>query len=154
VKGLSPFSSKLGRRCHSQVKRTKVRQRLPFLFSQALTSQVGIRILRKDKILDWLGFKGTNKVYSAYPAVKIARFGVRKEFKRQNIGTHTINMIKKMFVTHNRTGCRFITVDAYNEADVLPFYQHNDFQFFSEKDKNKNQRAMFFDLKRLDINKL
>ena len=107
--------------------------------------------IRKDKILNRLGFRGTKKDYPSYPAVKIARFGVRKELKRQNIGTHTMNMIKKMFITNNRTGCRFLTVDAYNEDDVLPFYQHNDFQFFSDKDKNKKLRAMFFDLKRLNI---
>jgi hypothetical protein len=106
--------------------------------------------IRRDKIIDWLDFKGNpNKRYATYPAVKIARFGVKNEFKGQHIGSHAINMIKSLFVTNNRTGCRFLTVDAYNNSDVLKFYQSNDFQFFNDKDKNKEQRAMFFDLKRL-----
>lgn len=75
--------------------------------------------IRKKKIIDWLGFRDTKKVYPSYPAVKIARFGVQKEFRRKNIGTHTMNMIKKMFVTNNRTGCRFLTVDAKNLTVLL-----------------------------------
>ena len=109
--------------------------------------------IRKEKILDWLGFKNTKKVYPSYPAVKIARLGVKNEFRGKQIGTHTINMMKKLFTTNNRTGCRFLTVDAYNEPEILKFYQNNDFQFFSDKDQKKAQRAMFFDLKRLVINK-
>lgn len=54
-----------------------------------------------------------------------------------NIGSHTLNMIKKLFVTENRTGCRFITVDAYNNEEVLQFYQKNEFQFFYDKDEDK-----------------
>lgn len=109
--------------------------------------------IRKEKIIDRLGFKDTKKAYPSYPAVKIARFGVKNEFKRQSIGTQTINMIKKMFVTNNRTGCRFLTVDAYNKNYVTNFYENNDFQFLSVKDKSKKLRAMFFDLKRLIPNK-
>ncbi|SLM30375.1 hypothetical protein MTBBW1_2200029 [Desulfamplus magnetovallimortis] len=55
----------------------------------------------------------------------------------------------QLFLLDNRTGCRLITVDAYNDSKVLKFYQKNDFSLFSEKDKNKKTRAMFFDLKRL-----
>jgi len=107
--------------------------------------------VRKEKLLAWLRFDDPQKIYPAYPAVKIARFGVCTQYQRNNIGTHTVNMIKKMFVTNNRTGCRLITVDAYNEKEVIDFYSKNNFQFFSEKDKKKKQRAMFFDLKRLKI---
>ena len=107
--------------------------------------------IRKEKVMQWLDFRGTKKDYPDYPAVKIARFGVKKEFARQNIGTNTMNMIKTMFRTDNRTGCRFVTVDAYNEAEVLSFYQKNDFQFFSDKDIRKQQRAMFYDLKRFKL---
>ena len=104
--------------------------------------------IKKEKIKGWLTFKNNKKIYPAYPAVKIARFGVQNEFQRKEIGSHTINMIKMMFITNNRTGCRFLTVDAYNEKQTVDFYEKNDFQVFSDKDKNKLQRAMFFDLKR------
>lgn len=107
--------------------------------------------VKKNKVGWWLGFKDQKKVYPFYPAVKIGRLGVRKELRRQELGTHLMNMIKTMFITDNRTGCRFLTVDAYNEDDVLPYYLKNDFQFFSNKDENKRTRAMFFDLKRLRI---
>lgn len=91
------------------------------------------------------------KQYPFLPAVKITRFGVSVEFRRNNIGSHTLNMIKQLFVTENRTGCRLLTVDAYNKPEVLSFYQKNDFQFFYERDADKPQRAMFYDLQRLII---
>lgn len=82
------------------------------------------------------------------PAVKLTRIGVMKDFQGMNIGSHALNMIKKFFTTDNRTGCRFITVDAYNTESVIRFYEKNGFQPFSDKDKNKQNRSLFFDLKR------
>lgn len=89
------------------------------------------------------------KQYSYLPAVKLTRFGVQKEFQGNNIGTHVLNMVKKFFITDNRTGCRFLTVDAYNKPRILSFYEKNEFKPFTAKDKNKKLRALFFDLKRL-----
>jgi ribosomal protein S18 acetylase RimI-like enzyme len=104
--------------------------------------------VRRQNIWDCLKLAETKK-YPNYPAVKITRLGVAKPFQRKDIGSHMLNMIKKFFVTNNRTGCRLLTVDAYNEGNVLSFYILNGFQFISQKDKNKKQRAMFYDLKRL-----
>lgn len=84
--------------------------------------------------------------YKVWPAVKIARLAVRQEVQGKNIGTHTINLLKSLFVTENRTGCRLMTVDAYNKPRVLNFYEQNGFQFLTDSDKNKNSRAMWFDL--------
>ncbi len=91
------------------------------------------------------------KRYPFLPAVKITRLGVQKDFHGLGVGSHLINMIKKLFITRNRTGCRFLTVDAYNRDDntAVRFYQKNGFQFFSDKDIHKQTRAMYFDLKRL-----
>jgi len=89
----------------------------------------------------------------AYPAVKITRLGVHHEVQRNNIGSFLLNVTKQFFVTDNRTGCRFLSVDAYNRDNILKFYIKNDFQFFYDKDKNRKTRAMFFDLKRLNLNK-
>ena len=89
------------------------------------------------------------KRYRYLPAVKLTRFGVQKEFQGKNIGTHALNMTKKLFITDNRTGCRFLTVDAYNNPRTLSFYEKNGFKVFSDKDKEKATRAMFFDLRRL-----
>lgn len=90
-----------------------------------------------------------SKHYPFLPAVKITRFGINLPFQGMDLGSHTLNIIKKLFITENRTGCRFLTVDAYNNNKVLHFYQKNKFKFFYNKDKDKATRSMFFDLKRL-----
>lgn len=87
------------------------------------------------------------KRYKNLPAVKIARLGVHKDYKRQTLGTQLLDYIKVWFVKDNKTGCRYITVDAYNEPGVLSFYEKNGFNCFSDKDKNKKARHMYFDLK-------
>jgi GNAT superfamily N-acetyltransferase len=91
------------------------------------------------------------KRYPFLPAVKITRLGVSRSIQSLGVGTQIINMIKKLFVTDNRTGCRFVTVDAYNNPRTLNFYQKNYFSFFSDKDKDRQNRSMFFDLKRLSL---
>lgn len=90
------------------------------------------------------------KRYPSLPAVKLTRFGVAKMFQRMNIGTNALNMVKKFFTIDNRTGCRFITVDAYNQPEVINFYEKNEFKLLTHKDKNKDTRSLFFDLKRLE----
>lgn len=93
------------------------------------------------------------KQYPFLPAVKIARLGVLSPFQGNNIGTLLINMSKNMFLRDNRTGCRFMTVDAYNKPQVINFYQKNGFAFLSEADQKKETRSMYFDLKRLAASK-
>jgi ribosomal protein S18 acetylase RimI-like enzyme len=89
------------------------------------------------------------KRYSSMPAVKIARLGVKSDLQGKNVGTLIINMSKKFFITDNRTGCRFLTVDSYNKERVIGFYKKNDFQFLGEHDADKGTRIMYLDLKRL-----
>jgi GNAT superfamily N-acetyltransferase len=86
--------------------------------------------------------------YPFLPAVKLTRFGVKKQLQGHNIGTHALNMVKQLFITDNRTGCHFITVDADNKPRVIQFYERNGFNLLTNQDKGRNQRAMFFDLKR------
>jgi len=110
--------------------------------------------IRREKFnkINKLKSFSTQKNYPSYPAVKITRLGVHHEFQRNNIGSFLLNITKQFFITDNRTGCRFLTVDAYNRDNILKFYTKNDFQFFYDKDKNRKTRAMFFDLKRLNLN--
>ena len=83
-----------------------------------------------------------------YPAVKIGRLGVST--KQRGIGSEIIFFIKNWFTTENKTGCRFVLVDAYNRADVVKFYQEkNGFMFLTEKDTDKKTRLMYFDLIRM-----
>lgn len=81
-----------------------------------------------------------------YPAVKIGRLAISEEFVGLGIGRDIIRLIKFMFTHGNRTGCRFITVDAYSNA--VGFYQKCGFDFISHKDKGDVTRLMYYDLKR------
>lgn len=79
--------------------------------------------------------------------MKIGRIGVNKEYQRRDIGTQMIDFIKRFFILENKTGCRFLTVDAYNKPRILKFYEDNGFTFYTEKDVNKQTRTMKYDLK-------
>jgi len=81
-----------------------------------------------------------------YPAVKIGRLAVSKNFSGLGIGSKMIGTVITMYLEHQqRAGCRFASVDAYKGA--IPFYQRSDFKFLTEKDKDEDTRAMYFDLK-------
>ena len=77
--------------------------------------------------------------------------------------TRTMDFIKGWFRYDNKTGCRFIIVDAYNEEPVIKFYQRNDFSFLQPEEDELTQlheergeeaelktRHMLFDLGRLE----
>lgn len=85
--------------------------------------------------------------YHQFPAVKIGRLGTHRALARSGIGTAVLNIIKDLFITSNRTGCRFITIDARNDPYVLKFYEKNGFMYYSKKDTNKYSRQMYYDLK-------
>ena len=94
-----------------------------------------------------------------YPAVLIGRLGVNKNFQGSKIGTELMNFIKSWFVHFgNKTGCRYIVVDAYNEERALRYYEKNGFDcIFSTEEQEINHtgacedkplatRLMYFDL--------
>lgn len=85
------------------------------------------------------------KRLKSYPAVKLCRLGVDVSARGFHIGSWMLDYIKSMFVVSNKTGCRFLTVDAYLAA--IPFYEKNGFVFLNETDKNNPYtRLMYFDL--------
>jgi len=88
------------------------------------------------------------KRLKSYPAVKIARLGVDITLKGQGIGGKALDFIKRYFVADNKTGCRFITVDAY--AAAVPFYIRNGFVPLNDEDIDDPTRLLYFDLKDLD----
>lgn len=71
------------------------------------------------------------KRINSYPAVKIGRLAVSEEFSNQGIGCQILDFVKTLFTFNNRTGCRFITVDAYRRA--LPFYAKMDLSLLQRK---------------------
>ena len=82
---------------------------------------------------------------SSYPALKIGRLAVCLEMRGSNIGTNIIKFISMLFSTRPVTGCRFITVDAYNSA--VGFYRKCDFKCLEQQDSHDETRLMYFDLK-------
>lgn len=98
----------------------------------------------------------------SYPAVLIGRLGVSNSLKGKGlgIGSQIINFLKDWFrSTENKTGCRFLVVDAYNTPNTLHFYEKNGFKpLFKQEDEERHffrlndndplkTRFYFFDLK-------
>lgn len=104
------------------------------------------------------------KQMRSYPAVLIGRLGVSKEYRRiegdeKSIGDQLLDFIKSWFIDKaNKTGCRFIIVDAYNEIVPLRYYKRNGFiELFGSEDQEKeytnfpmerrlSTRLLYFDL--------
>ena len=84
------------------------------------------------------------KRLKSYPAGKLCRLAVDNAAKNLHIGSNLIRFIKGYFITDNKTGCRFLTVDAY--ADAIPFYLKNGFVPLNENDAGQATRLLFFDL--------
>lgn len=83
-----------------------------------------------------------------YPAVLVARLGVSKDFRSLHIGSDILSYIKLWFLDpYNKTGCRFIVVDAYNTPGTLNFYRHNGFnEVFSTEKQEKDYRHLKSDI--------
>ena len=103
------------------------------------------------------------KSLSSYPATLIGRLGVNSEFSGKGIGTELMGFIKRwMLLPSNKTACRYLTVDAYNNGSVLKFYETNGFKaLFSSEEQEKEHlglppekeletRVMYFDLMLLE----
>lgn len=92
-----------------------------------------------------------SKRSKSYPAVKVGRLGVCTNYKGKGIGTNILNYIKYWFIDNNKTGCRFITVDAYKTA--LNFYEKNNFKYLTseEFEKKSDTRLMYYDLMPLSM---
>jgi GNAT superfamily N-acetyltransferase len=86
---------------------------------------------REKKFEDW------KAKLSSYPCVKLGRLGVNKKYQSLGIGEFLIKHIKTLFITNNRTGCRFITVDAYDKPRTLKFYEGNGFLFIPVKESEE-----------------
>lgn len=87
------------------------------------------------------------KQMKSYPAVKIGRLGVNNQYKGKKIGTAILDYLKILFIDNNRTGCKYITVDAY--AQSLKFYENNGFVYMTKTDEGEETRLMYYPLTKL-----
>jgi predicted GNAT family N-acyltransferase len=85
-----------------------------------------------------------SKMHKSYPAVKIGRLGVGAKFAGQGYGKGILDFVKVMFLTNNRTGCRFMLVDAYNHK--IEFYKSNGFKLLRPFEDKGRTQLMFCDL--------
>lgn len=102
---------------------------------------------------------------SQYPAVLVGQLGVSDLYSGHHVGDEVLDFIKSWFIDPlNKTGCRYVIVDAVNHPKVFEFYLRNGFKFLFSSDEeewnflhNNNQksavyvepmrtRLMYFDL--------
>ena len=84
------------------------------------------------------------------------------EFRQKDyhVGSQLIDFIKDWFSDeNNKTGCRFLVVDAYNKCEVLHYYESNGFKFLHNSEQEEAEyykiqqdvhlytRLMYYDLK-------
>lgn len=100
-----------------------------------------------------------NKQGRTYPAVLIGRIAVSEDFQGKNfrVGSQIMDFVKTWFLTDdNKTGCRYVLVDAVNTPQTLAYYERNGFKplfrreedernFYNIKDELKT-RMYYFDL--------
>jgi hypothetical protein len=98
------------------------------------------------------------KSLKSYPAILIGRLGVATEFAGQNAGSQALDIIKEFCNVNFPDFVRFILVDAYNNPNVIKFYQKNMFvPVFSTEEQEKQSyrqepdeilrtRYMFYDM--------
>jgi GNAT superfamily N-acetyltransferase len=111
---------------------------------------------RRKKVTEFIP---REKNLSSYPAYLVCRLGVNMAFRGKGIGTDLMDNIKLWVVQPDtKGGCRFITVDAYNNENTRRYYFANGFKdLFSTEQQEKEHigmapekelktRLMYFDL--------
>jgi len=81
-----------------------------------------------------------------YPAIKVGRLGVIKEYRGTGLAYDMMDFIKGFSITDLKSACRLLILDSVNETKQINYYQKNDFHFLMESDKESLTRLMYFDL--------
>lgn len=116
-----------------------------FRLKEDITQIVCIFTLSNDSIRIYdLPSSSRNKMWSLthhkkmlkrYPGVLIGRLAVCNKFSRRGIGSELLEIVRGMFLDpDNKTGCRFIIVDAKNTPEVKSFYEKNGFTMLFKKE--------------------
>ena len=73
-----------------------------------------------------------------YPAVLVGQLAVSDLFSGHHVGDELLDFIKSWFIDPlNKTGCRYVIVDAVNHQKVFEYYQRNGFKFLFSSDKEE-----------------
>ena len=73
-----------------------------------------------------------------YPAVLVGQLAVSDLFCGHHVGDELLDFIKSWFIDPlNKTGCRYVIVDAVNHPKVFEYYQRNGFKFLFSSDKEE-----------------
>lgn len=85
---------------------------------------------------------------SSYPAIKIGRLAVSKDAQCSGLGQKILSFIKGTFFGSSKVGCRYLTVDAYLDAES--FYSKCNFRPLVIPEPEDETVLMFFDLMSLE----
>ena len=83
-----------------------------------------------------------NKRGRTYPAVLVGRLGVDTLFQgnKYRVGAQIMDFIKSWFDgVDNKTGCRFVLVDAVNTPHTIRYYERNGFKPLFPKIENEKE---------------
>ncbi len=71
--------------------------------------------------------------YMTYPAIKLARLAVDKNYAKSGVGSYLMKCILGDVLSFSEVmGCRYVTVDAY--PDACEFYKKHKFKVRDEKE--------------------
>lgn len=79
-----------------------------------------------------------------YPAVLLGRLGVDIRYQHAHLGPQIIDFVAQWFTSEdNKSGCRHLIVDAYNESGLIDFYERNGLKlFFSTEQQEREYRNL------------
>ena len=110
-----------------------------FSFSASSIKTSDLPGSRRKKVKEYVPREKTLK---SYPGIIIGRLGVATEFNSQGVGSKLIEFIRDFCIANFPDFVRFLLVDAYNEPEVVGFYQKNKFTtvFSTEEHEKENYR--------------
>jgi GNAT superfamily N-acetyltransferase len=94
--------------------------------------------------------KTAEEKVDAFPAVKIGRLAVAKEWQSRGVGRHLLgDIVAEALFQGQRSGVRLLILEAKPEA--IPFYEKCGFKLTREtkRERNRANRTMFLDLQAL-----
>ena len=110
-----------------------------FSFSASSIKTADLPGSRRKKVKEYVPREKTLK---SYPGILIGRLGVSAKFQGQGAGLQMMDIIKDFCLASFPDFVRFLLVDAYNEPEIVGFYEKNNFAtvFSSEEQEKENYR--------------